>query len=148
WTPEVVVSRHNGLYRNLTSEIQTARLVRVLGPARTEEGLNLRPRRPRPQPDPGPDLSPISERALALFQGSRDPLRFEPGDVRPEYRREASRSERDPTAPAVVSRALWDDPSLGSNNWIVSGERTFSRAPLMVNDPHRPILLPSLRYWV
>src|SRR3954469_2521553 len=32
WTPEVVVSRHNGLYRNLTGEVQHARLVRTAGP--------------------------------------------------------------------------------------------------------------------
>src|SRR5262249_21360746 len=30
----------------------------------------------------------------------------------------------------------------------VSGDRTFSRAPIMANDPHRAIQLPSLRYWV
>src|SRR4029077_20536142 len=36
----------------------------------------------------------------------------------------------------------------GSNNWVVSGARTFSRSATMANDPHRAVLLPSLRYWV
>ena len=31
---------------------------------------------------------------------------------------------------------------------MVSGDRTFSRSPIMANDPHRAIQLPSLRYWV
>lgn len=34
----------------------------------------------------------------------------------------------------------------GSNNWVVSGTRTASGKPLLANDPHRTIGLPSLRY--
>lgn len=34
----------------------------------------------------------------------------------------------------------------GSNNWVVSGTRSASGKPLLANDPHRPLLLPSLRY--
>ena len=31
WTPEVVVSRHNGLFRNVTQEVQYAQLVHLFG---------------------------------------------------------------------------------------------------------------------
>jgi penicillin G amidase len=34
----------------------------------------------------------------------------------------------------------------GSNNWVVSGALTSTGKPLLANDPHRPILTPSLRY--
>lgn len=34
----------------------------------------------------------------------------------------------------------------GSNNWTIAGSRTRSGRPILANDPHRPILLPSLRY--
>jgi penicillin G amidase len=34
----------------------------------------------------------------------------------------------------------------GSNNWVVSGARTASGKPLLANDPHRAIGVPSLRY--
>jgi len=34
----------------------------------------------------------------------------------------------------------------GSNNWVVSGARTASGKPLLANDPHRAVSLPSLRY--
>jgi penicillin amidase len=34
----------------------------------------------------------------------------------------------------------------GSNNWVVSGARTKSGKPLLANDPHRSVSLPSLRY--
>lgn len=36
----------------------------------------------------------------------------------------------------------------GSNNWTVSGALTYSGKPILANDPHRVIGLPSLRYMV
>lgn len=39
-------------------------------------------------------------------------------------------------------------PNEGSNNWVVDGTMTQSGKPLLANDPHRPIMLPSLRYLV
>ena len=36
----------------------------------------------------------------------------------------------------------------GSNNWTVSGSLTATGKPLLANDPHRVIGLPSLRYMV
>jgi penicillin amidase len=36
----------------------------------------------------------------------------------------------------------------GSNNWVVSGAKTASGKPLLANDPHRTVALPSLRYLV
>jgi penicillin G amidase len=39
-------------------------------------------------------------------------------------------------------------PHEGSNNWTISGMRTASGAPLLANDPHRVLALPSLRYMV
>ena len=39
-------------------------------------------------------------------------------------------------------------PREGSNNWTVSGTLTASGKPLLANDPHRVLALPSLRYMV
>jgi penicillin G amidase len=36
----------------------------------------------------------------------------------------------------------------GSNNWTISGKLTASGKPLLANDPHRVLALPSLRYLV
>ena len=36
----------------------------------------------------------------------------------------------------------------GSNNWTVSGALTTTGKPMLANDPHRVIALPSLRYMV
>jgi penicillin G amidase len=38
--------------------------------------------------------------------------------------------------------------AVGSNNWTISGALTVSGKPLLANDPHRVIALPSLRYMV
>jgi penicillin amidase len=36
----------------------------------------------------------------------------------------------------------------GSNNWVVSGKWTKNGKPLLANDPHRTMAIPSLRYVV
>ena len=38
--------------------------------------------------------------------------------------------------------------SEGSNNWVIHGARTKSGKPILANDPHRALQLPSLRYIV
>lgn len=38
------------------------------------------------------------------------------------------------------------DPSNGSNNWAVAGRKTRSGAPILCNDPHLGLSLPSLWY--
>lgn len=38
------------------------------------------------------------------------------------------------------------DPDNGSNNWAVSGSKTRSGAPILCNDPHLGLSLPSLWY--
>ncbi|MCB9419722.1 MAG: penicillin acylase family protein [Ardenticatenaceae bacterium] len=39
-------------------------------------------------------------------------------------------------------------PFVGSNNWVVSGEHTASGLPLLANDPHLAIQMPSIWYEV
>jgi penicillin G amidase len=38
------------------------------------------------------------------------------------------------------------NPDNGSNNWAISGERTYSGAPILCNDPHLGLSLPSIWY--
>jgi penicillin amidase len=38
------------------------------------------------------------------------------------------------------------DPSNGSNNWVVAGSKTQSGAPILANDPHLELSLPSIWY--
>ncbi|MBK7374520.1 MAG: penicillin acylase family protein [Chitinophagaceae bacterium] len=48
----------------------------------------------------------------------------------------------------AVSEASKPDRDNGSNNWAVSGNRTKSGAPILCNDPHLGLNLPSLWYEV
>jgi penicillin amidase len=38
------------------------------------------------------------------------------------------------------------DPNNGSNNWVVNGTKTSSGAPILCNDPHLEMSLPSIWY--
>ncbi|MGH9835540.1 MAG: penicillin acylase family protein, partial [Blastocatellia bacterium] len=40
------------------------------------------------------------------------------------------------------------NPNDGSNNWVIDGTMSATGKPILANDPHRPIALPSLRYLV
>ena len=46
----------------------------------------------------------------------------------------------------AVQEAFKPDPENGSNNWAVSGKKTKSGAPILCNDPHLGLNLPSLWY--
>ena len=49
---------------------------------------------------------------------------------------------------SAAARASARDLGLGSNNWVVSGDRTKSGKPLLANDPHLGLTTPSLWYLV
>ncbi|WP_078551492.1 penicillin acylase family protein [Bacillus alkalicellulosilyticus] len=44
------------------------------------------------------------------------------------------------------SHAVIPDPFNGSNNWVISGERTTSGYPLLADDPHLSLATPSIWY--
>ncbi len=150
WTPEIVVSRHNGLFRNATQELQNAQLVRVLGSDGARALLNLHPGRPLLKPDQALELPVIGEPILDAYRASRAAVHFRPEDVQPAFRKPAAKAAFLVPEDRLTGSALdVDDPAReGSNNWVISGDRTLSRSPIMANDPHRSLQLPSLRYWV
>ena len=148
WTPEVVVSRHNGLFRNATAEVRLAKGVRAVGPERLKEWLALHPENPDLRPAEGLDLACITDEVVSLYEEVRSPVRFSPEDI-------ADPAARASTATSGAPSDLWPfllEPiavaSYGSNNWAVSGRLTKSGFPFLANDPHRALQIPSLRYWV
>ncbi len=146
WTPEVVVSRHNGLFRNASSEISFARAVAGLGAAKVRDLVELGPGQPELRLHPGIEAERLSREILRLYSESRRGVDFGPGDIRIPG---ISPSPSDPPFPARPRTAIQPPPTgQGSNNWVVSGRLTLSGAPLLANDPHRSQQIPSLRYWV
>ena len=146
WTPEVVVSRHNGLFRNAGSEIGMARAVSALGREKILELLDLHPGKPALTLPRGLDASFLSREILGLYSASRSSIRFLPEDIQdPSQRAPEKKSEMPDTR---IQAPRFSQHSQGSNNWVVSGNKTLTGAPFMANDPHRRQQIPSLRYWV
>lgn len=129
WAPEDLLNRFEtvaiAIYGPLLSMVY-ARLVELAGTERAQELLPGNPPAPVVVPD-GLDLSffdePTVKNLSSLLELMRDKIRFSP------------------------TESVGGDTG-GSNNWVVSGERTVTGKPLLANDPHRAITLPSNRYMV
>jgi len=148
WTPEVVVSRHNGLFRNASFEVSLAQTVHILGIDSVGRLLNLHPGNPELKVQEGIDLSLIDSNILDLYSASRSRVRFLPEDiVDPSLRMVEENLDR-LNSSLSLSQQLENEGNLGSNNWVIRGEKTFTGKPIMANDPHRTQQIPSLRYWV
>jgi len=52
----------------------------------------------------------------------------------------------DDAIPINAQPKLEDDDGIGSNNWAVSGRKTKSGYPILANDPHLSLKLPSIFY--
>jgi penicillin amidase len=166
WTPEVVISRHQGLLSNINDELFYGRAVAAVGPETLRELATFGPAEPDLELDPAIDGDHLIQHdVLGLYRAFRGGIDFQPEDVAPEYRRaeaegQASADLLDHAAAEAARFGRVGDPAaanglgaihpgdLGSNNWVVAGSRSASGFPLMANDPHRVQAAPSLRNWV
>lgn len=150
WTWEVVVSRHQGLLENVTEELDYSRAVSILGAEKAKEIFYFHPFEPDLEIDESIPKELLFKDIIAPYQAFRSPLTFMPEDIVPAARAEASAFLRkNNLLSAELSRiADYEKFSIGSNNWVISGDRTESGYPFMANDPHRRHAVPSLRYWV
>jgi penicillin amidase len=151
WTPDVVISRHQGLLGNIDEELTYGRFVAHHGAPLLEKLAGF-----HPAPSPNLVLDPmlggdaLDAPILGLYDAFRAPMRFESSDLKTAYRGDSLAGRR-----LAVLDSIADDElharhrrDIGSNNWVVSGRRTQSGRALMANDPHRQVGAPSLRYFV
>jgi len=131
WTPAVDISRHNALVSNLEEELTIAQAVRAVGAARVKDLEYFQGGDPNITPDPAIDLSLINDSILELYKAFRAPIKYGSG-----------------SPPTEAEDWSVNPIDIGSNNWVVSGKRTASGYPMMMNDQHRIQMAPSLRYWV
>jgi len=220
WTPEVVISRHNGLFRNAPEEVAIARAISLIGAKKVEELLPFKPKRPDLSQEIRKiriDFSSLPAEILDLYRASRSEVTFLPADIIdpklrstpqptqlafiapgffqpfpfylgtdyfPPFQPQAGLpssvrlSDRTPPNHALSSLSSlslfpafptndnsttnnqakhdnhdrWpyfeQEIEAGSNNWVLAGKKTVSGKPLLANDPHRALQLPSLRTWV
>lgn len=143
WTPEVVVSRHNALASNASDEANLARAVRAIGEEAVKRRRSFQPAAVRLTLDSlvAQVVGRVTDgQLLADYSGSRSTPSFRASELAANWRR--------PTAGAADSAGGRDADRWESNNWVVAGTRTASGKPLVANDPHRAITVPSLRYLV
>ncbi|MEY4728381.1 MAG: hypothetical protein RLZZ390_905 [Bacteroidota bacterium] len=124
WTPAIVVSRHQGIRSNVTQELNMARAIAKAGADKVRELTWFHPNQPDLNIDPAINTDLLFDDILSPYEAVNKELTFNKKDFEGEKMPE------------------------GSNNWIISGERTASGFPIMANDPHRKISTPSLRYIV
>ncbi len=166
WTPAVVISRHQALTSNLTSEARHMRAIKAVGAQKVRELLYFQGGEPVFALDPSIDASTFPDNVLELYTAFRESVAFRPEDIVAAYRARAGANlQNPPTLAEDSARASarprrsdlpvaeagprdLDHHDIGSNNWVVSGSLTQSTFPILANDPHRVIAAPSLRYWV
>jgi len=149
WKPEVVISRHQGLLGNITEELSIGRAVARIGEEKVKELIWFHPRDPDISLDPAIDGELLFENILELYNAFRKDIIFEPEDIKGIIRgQHESNQLRKASFPPGNLRSIHEYSSSGSNNWVVSGELTEGGSPVMANDPHRKIAVPSLRYLV
>ncbi|MBL7847611.1 MAG: penicillin acylase family protein [Cyclobacteriaceae bacterium] len=149
WKPEDVISRHQGLLSNLPDELRFARAVATVGEEKVKQIVAFEPGEPDLRLDTKIDQAGLFDSVSAVYTAFRATVKF-----KPEQLIASSRNENNFQQLANADEARWrevmdaEKESIGSNNWIVSGSRSASGAPLLANDPHRTIMVPSLRYLV
>ena len=150
WTPDIVISRHQGLLRNITEEVSVARMVARLGSEKVKEIENYGPGDPLLDIDPAINKERLFDDVIELYNAFRGSVKFAPEDLKiagnanmEEYQNLAKLDET-----ALQDILDKERQIIGSNNWIVSGQYSQSRYPLLANDPHRALSAPSLRYMV
>ena len=151
WTTDVVVSRLNGLYSNVTTEVRNAQLLQHMDRQTFKSISDFRPQNPDLS-DNGVDLSLITDDVVRLYMAARAPVRFLRSDIVVSARATGPGDESASSAASDEREEYpyedWVLAGYGSNNWVVSGKRTLSGAPMLANDPHRNVSVPALRYVV
>ncbi len=139
WTPEVVISRHQGLLGNIDSELEVGRAVAKLGVELVKKLYWFHPKDPDLTLDESLTFELLSQDILGLYNAYRKSVKFIREDILPEFRSDEAMN-------ILLEEIPADSLSKGSNNWVVRGSKTKDGNTYMANDPHRTIAIPSLRY--
>ena len=141
WTPEVVISRHQGLLGNIDLELEVGRAVAEIGPKKVKKLLWFHPKDPILNLDKKIEADLLFDDILAPYFAFRKPIEF-----KSEHLLAAYRSGKEITGLNHYNDLTATDLNVGSNNWVIAAEKSVSGSTLMANDPHRSIAVPSLRY--
>ena len=133
WSPEDVVRiRIHGLGGNLLKEAERAGVVCVAGWKAEEIRQRLEPPWQTSVPE---GLDPcLPKNVLKVFSLATAFVKLSPGEQPGSYTLAAA----DPEAPNA--------PTYGSNNWVISPQKSATGRAILASDPHRDYVQPSVRY--
>jgi penicillin G amidase len=145
WTPEVCLTRMAGyvMTRNASTEVLRAQLAHQFILEKVVDLL-------------GVDLHLKSAEEIGRAQGlgivaelieTDPPRKLELPDGL-DWKDLEGIDRRILSAANAASSTVNFNPNDGSNNWVIDGTMSATGKPILANDPHRTITLPSLRYLV
>jgi penicillin amidase len=140
WTNEDVISRHQGLLGNIEQELNIGRAVSLIGEEKVKELMWFHPKEPDISLDNNLTYEDLKQDILRLYNAYREPIKFKKNYILDKYQSE------DEIAFTKSNVHINDEYSIGSNNWAISGDKSFNGYPILANDPHRSLSNPSLRY--
>ena len=141
WAPaDVVRIRSNGLWRNVTREVQRAQIVCKYGLEVDAKRFRLDPPWKTRIPD-GLDPCDVPEDVDRLYRLAKAPV-----DFSRSVQLAGTSVDGLPSLAGTLSALDDRDLGAGSNNWAVAPDRTTTGRPILANDPHRGHAVPSLRY--
>ena len=144
WTAAVVISRHQGLLGNITQELNIARAVGKIGEDKVKDIVWFHPKQPNLKMDSSIQPAFLEKDILGLYNAYRKELVFQKSDFGEKDEDAVMNTNNKPEKDLFLQSQEME----GSNNWIVAGSKSASGYPLLANDPHRKIAVPSLRYIV
>ncbi len=142
WTAATVVLREVAAVPPVPGWAGFGDAVQELRLARSVAQLGVEEANRRNAPDPwddlkvpdGLDVSIVGEDILTSIAPKAAPR----PEILPQYRQFVHQTASLVPEPVVEG--------LGSNNWVIGGAMTKTGRPMVMNDPHREVLHPSLRY--
>lgn len=139
---DVVRIRSNGLWRNVVSEVNRARIACRDGLQAASLGKVLEPDWQTKIPE-GLDPCDLPETVIDDYLLATAPVDFD-ALSRSTVSNSTGTAGRDKLLAQTRAKALADH--IGSNNWVVGPQRTDTGRPILADDPHRGHAVPSLRY--
>ncbi|WP_293900066.1 penicillin acylase family protein [Phenylobacterium sp.] len=136
WNPEDILRiRSHALVSNVTSEVARAQVVCAGGVPADALRRKLEPAHRLTVPK---GLNPCDVPAGVLddYVLATDPVSFEA----------LASKQAEAAPPRQLAQVIDERAAEGSNNWVISAARTATGRPILANDPHRPVGVPSLRY--
>jgi len=146
WDPaDVVRIRSNGLWRNVVSEVDRARII-------CRDGLEAATLKKVLEPDWGTaipagfDPCDLPDGVLDDYLLAKAAVNFEALKTQARASKQDHPSERFRAETLAASRAQALADHIGSNNWVVAPSRSRTGRAILADDPHRSHAVPSLRY--